>query len=333
MDVFLPSYYSGFTCIASACPDSCCKEWEIDIDDTTAKFYKELPGALGEKLRTFLKDTEAGTVMTIHKGRCPMWRNDGLCEIQAQLGEDALCQVCREFPRLRHDYGTFVELGLELSCPEAARLIFAEEKAQLLHQQVCGGEEPAYDVEVMEILRRTRDELLEFVDAREYSVQETLAIFLLYAYDVQNEIDGGEKAVLDPQNCLSTVGTIVKPAEPAALFAFFGKLEILTDEWKGLLQRGVVNANWNEALRPLLRYGILRYWLQAVSDFDLVCRVKFILAACILVNAMGGDIVRVSQLFSKEIENNFDNVEIILDSAYSEPALTDIYLISLLFQK
>ena len=47
-----------------------------------------------------------------------MWRQDGLCRIQAELGHEALCKTCREFPRLRHDYGSFVELGLELH-PEA----------------------------------------------------------------------------------------------------------------------------------------------------------------------------------------------------------------------
>ncbi len=333
MDVFLPPYYTDFTCLASVCPDSCCKEWEIDIDDATAKFYKELPGALGEKLRTFLKDTETGTVMTINQGRCPMWQNDGLCQIHAQLGEDALCEVCKEFPRLRHDYGNFVELGLELSCPEAARLIFTEEKTQMIHQQQPGGEEPEYDVEIMKILRRTRGELLDFVDSRRYSIQETLAVALLYGYAVQNEIDGGEKAVLNPEHCLSIVSTLVKAAEPTELFAFFSKLEILTDRWKGLLQSKAVKADWNDALRSLLRYGVARYWLQAISDYDLVCRVKFILVACILVKLIGGEIVDVSQLFSKEIENNPDNVEAILDSAYSEHALTDIYLLSLLFKK
>ena len=71
------------------------------------------------------------------------------------------------------------------------------------------------------------------------------------------------------------------------------------------------------------RYMIERYWLQAVSDFDLVCRVKLAVAACLLVGALDGDRVQTAQLFSKEIENNWDNVDAILDGAYSHPALTD----------
>ena len=117
MNVTKPSYYDDFRCIAGRCPDSCCKEWDVDVDEEAAAFYRGLPGPLGDRLRQVLRHTDGGTVMTIQDGRCPMWREDGLCRIQAELGEDALCYVCSQFPRLRHDYGDFVELGLELSCP------------------------------------------------------------------------------------------------------------------------------------------------------------------------------------------------------------------------
>ena len=95
----------------------------MDVDSASAAYYRSLPGELGDRLRQVLTDTPDGTVMALENGRCPMWRTDGLCEIQKHLGEAALCRVCRTFPRLRHDYGRFAELGLELSCPEAARLI------------------------------------------------------------------------------------------------------------------------------------------------------------------------------------------------------------------
>ena len=94
MEIFAPEYYHRFRCIASACPDSCCKEWEVDVDETTAEFYRELPGDLGDRLRAVLCETDRGSVMTITDGRCPMWQQDGLCRIQAELGHDALCKVC-----------------------------------------------------------------------------------------------------------------------------------------------------------------------------------------------------------------------------------------------
>ena len=75
-----------------------------------------------------------------------------------------------------------------------------------------------------------------------------------------------------------------------------------------------------------------RYWLQAVSDYDLYCRVKFIIIACLLVKELGGDIFRTAQLFSKEIENSIDNVEAILDAAYTHPIFTDNKLLSMLLK-
>lgn len=331
MELFAPEYYHRFRCIASACPDSCCKEWEVDVDEDTAAYYRTLPGDLGDKLRTCLRDTEDGTVMTIESGRCPMWQADGLCRIQAQLGHDALCRVCQEFPRLRHDYGDFVELGLELSCPEAARLIFDAQSHDFSLQAVSGGEEPEYDAEAMTTLRRTRETLLSFLDAGSYSLPETLAVMLLYGYSVQNELDGGEAAILDPEACLKEARIYAQPADLQGIFDFFSQLEILTPQWKKRLNGGAVNPHWNASLRPLMRYGIQRYWLQAVSDYDLVCRVKFILIACLLVNALGGDPVETAQLFSKEIENDPDNLEAILDGAYTFPAFTDTQLLGLLF--
>ena len=37
MKIYTPEYYHHFHCIASACPDSCCKEWAVDVDDVSIK--------------------------------------------------------------------------------------------------------------------------------------------------------------------------------------------------------------------------------------------------------------------------------------------------------
>ena len=112
MRIRKPSYFDTFRCIAGRCPDSCCQEWDVQVDSGSAARYRSLPGSLGDRLRAVLHDEAGETVMTIIDRRCPMWRADGLCEIQAQLGHDALCKTCREFPRLTHDYGDLIEYGL-----------------------------------------------------------------------------------------------------------------------------------------------------------------------------------------------------------------------------
>lgn len=330
MEVYYPKYYGDFACIAARCPDSCCKEWSVDVDAEAAAFYRTLPGPLGERLRQVLQDTEDSTVMAIENGRCPMWRQDGLCRIQAELGHDALCKVCREFPRLRHDYGDFVELGLELSCPEAARLILACPHCDLVVQTAPDGDAPEYDTQAMEILRHSRSIFLEFLESTSLPFPQILAVLLLYAHEVQEELDGGAPAVLDPEQCLTDAANFAKNGDIRALQDFFLGLEILTPQWKTRLETVAVQPCWDMGHKALLRYFIFRYWFQAVSDYDVLCRAKFAIAACLLIGHLEGNLTETAQLFSKEIENDPDNVEVILDGAYTAPALTDVHLLSLL---
>ena len=329
MELIVPEYYHQFRCIASECPDSCCKEWAVDVDDASAALYRVLPGSLGDRLRQVLTDTEDGVVMTIENGRCPMWQEDGLCRIQAELGHDALCKVCQTFPRLRHDYGEFVEFGLELSCPEAARLILSAPTDAVQITQIPDGE-PADDPEILAILCRSRDAALAFLESDTYSLPQALAILLLYGHDVQAELDGDIPAHLDPAALLAEATKYAASGDVSLIVRFLQGLEILTPQWGRRLAAGHADPIWPAEARRFVRYMVRRYWLQAVADFDLICRVKFIISACLLVCHLGDHFIENAQLFSKEIENDPDNVDALLDSAYTDPAFSDVHLLSLL---
>ena len=266
--------------------------------------------------------------MILENERCPMWRRDGLCEIQAQLGHKALCKTCREFPRITHDYGDFREYGLELSCPEAARLILASEHHCFLEKLEPGEDVADYDPEVMALLRSSRQAVLEFLK-KGLPLEQTLAAILLYAHHVQSALDGGE---LDAnlQDCYAQCPAYRGQGDLGAVLAFFESLEILTEAWRLRLTQPPVAPVWSAELRAMARYLVERYWLQAISDFDLVCRAKLVVVSCLLVGVLGGNVVETAQLFSKEIENDPDNIEAILDGAYSAQALTDRNLLTLL---
>ncbi len=328
MKIIKSGVYDRFACLAGACPDSCCKDWEVAVDAISAAHYRKLPGALGDRLRQVLRTEDGITFMTIENGRCPMWRQDGLCQIQGELGHEALCKTCRDFPRLTHDYGDFQELGLELSCPEAARLLLAEASASSVTTEVPGGEAPEYDREAMGILLRTRREALTLLQ-ESTSVGEALALLLLYGYHAQAELDGEPPLPFDRNAALASAREFARPADYQGIFAFFAGLEILTEPWRAWLNAPAGGA-WRELHRRLAVYFVERYWLQAVSDYDLVYRVKLAVISCLTVRALGGDPVRASQLYSKEIENSAENVEALLDAAYAHPAFTDDKLLYLL---
>ncbi|MBR3170168.1 MAG: flagellin lysine-N-methylase, partial [Lachnospiraceae bacterium] len=57
-------------------------------------------------------------------GRCPFLNQCGLCDIVLNLGEEALCRICTDYPRYTFEWGGVTEKSLTLSCPEAERLTF-----------------------------------------------------------------------------------------------------------------------------------------------------------------------------------------------------------------
>lgn len=331
MIVRYPSYFERFSCVAAECTDSCCKEWEVQVDAESAARYRDLPGALGAAIREHLYRAAEGDVyMRIVNGRCPMWRDDGLCRIQAECGHDALCQTCREFPRLTHDYGDFIERGLELSCPEAARMILNATSMPWVEKALPDGEPPQYDRRDMEILLQTRRELLAILSDESRPVPEVLALALLYGYHAQTLLDGGE-STWDADASLAFAKTLAVRGGEGQILAFYADLDILTDQWRDRLAHPRGAGEWDVRLLALARYGAERYYLQSISDLDIVGRVKMTVLLCVLVHLLGGDTVQTAQLYGKEIENSDENVEAILDGAYSDAALTDDRILGLLF--
>ena len=328
MELIYPSYYKTFSCIASACPDSCCHEWDVQVDAASAARWRSMEGDLGDALRTYLYDEDGETYLRNENGRCPMWRADGLCRIQAEQGHDALCQVCQQFPRLRHDYGDFVELGLELSCPEAARLIL-ERQPELVTETVPGGEEPEYDGEIMDILRRSRPAALALLEKDTYSVPQRLRLLLMLGYHVQAAIDGAELLPFDPDAALMEAAQFAGSPDADALAQVYRELEILTDRWQERLDT-LTAPRWEEGLCRIAQYGVLRHWYQAVSDWDLTSRIKLLLSGCALLARLPGALRDNAQLWSKEVENSAVNLDALLDGAYTQPGLTDANLLSLL---
>lgn len=126
-----PSYYKNFQCISSRCTDSCCTEWEIDIDPDTLLFYQQVPGAFGKRLKEHIAlpseetDEPAHFIQTAEE-RCPFLNDCNLCDIFINLGEEHLSQICTHHPRFYDWFLNGEEAGLGLCCEEAARLILQE---------------------------------------------------------------------------------------------------------------------------------------------------------------------------------------------------------------
>ena len=46
-----PDFYDEFSCLAGACPKTCCAGWQIVIDETSLDKYEGLSGPFGNRIR------------------------------------------------------------------------------------------------------------------------------------------------------------------------------------------------------------------------------------------------------------------------------------------
>ncbi len=119
--------WENFRCIADQCRHSCCKGWEIAIDDATLRKYGTVPAPLGQELRRniLIDDEGASFALRGEEERCPFLNEQGLCRLILELGEDYLSDICTEHPRFYHEINGVEEGGYGLCCEESARLLLS----------------------------------------------------------------------------------------------------------------------------------------------------------------------------------------------------------------
>ncbi len=124
MKLYAPKYYKNFQCIADRCEHSCCIGWEIDIDRDTFEKYKTLKHEYASYITGSISTEDTPHFRLTKGNRCPHLDERGLCNIITNVGEDYLCDICREHPRF-YNYTDVAEVGIGMSCPEAARIILS----------------------------------------------------------------------------------------------------------------------------------------------------------------------------------------------------------------
>ena len=95
MEITRPDYYKEFSCIAGACPDTCCAGWQIVIDDKSLKKYKRVKGTFRNRLHNDIDWKEK--VFRQYEKRCAFLNEDSLCDIYSEVGKRMLCDTCRKY--------------------------------------------------------------------------------------------------------------------------------------------------------------------------------------------------------------------------------------------
>ena len=289
MKLYAPKYYKNFECIADRCEHSCCIGWEIGIDDETLRRYERLSGDYSDAVKKSISyDGDPHFKLSVGD-RCSHLNAQGLCEIIINLGEGHLCDICREHPRF-YNYTDVAEVGLGMSCPEAARLILSSPDYMLMEDV---GEVFA-DGEIDFNGRIIRDKLYATLNDNSLNYSERLAkIYSEYK---------------------------IFPEDDEKWLKKLSALEYLDESHRDLFM------NYSSSLRPVdadqylerfLAYLIYRHCTEAFDVEDFVLRLSFCLFCERLAASLFASeetfsfprIVELTRIISEELEYSEENTE------------------------
>lgn len=312
-----PCYYDSFTCTADKCTDNCCIGWEICIDEETYGIYKNTCGTFGQRLRENI--TSDGEPSFILKGeRCPFLNEKGLCDIIISMGEESLCQICRDHPRWFEWYGNEKEGGIGLSCEEGARLILSEKGfADYFESEVDDYPDEDFDEEGYRYLIKVREQIFDLLESPSLSVGEIFDNALSLAAEAEATLCGTKKEELMPF-CFE------KELEKA--LHILGKTEPIDSKWTAgyekLKSSGVISFSLDEKekeyLIRLFAYFIWRYFLTGVFDYRITEKIRFAVFSVTVIYALYKEkheksfdaLLKSAVLYSKQMEYSGENLDI-----------------------
>lgn len=350
-----PMYYKEFHCIADKCKDSCCSAgWEIDIDADTERFYKSVEGDFGNKLRANISSNDTSENGQPHfvldeKNNCPFLNKNKLCDIYINLGEQHLCQICKDHPRFYEWFDGIKEAGVGLCCEEAARIILSQNKPFKTYEldipfEKCDG----YDDEIYDYLLNCRTKIIEYIDKDSIDLSDKIRSIIWYAYMTQLDLDSG---LLDDEDIISV--NDVETAQNKGfgediyfIINFLLTLEPNSNRWIPYLkscldfyQSSFTNNTFSEEnvskfqifedlhpeingyLKNISIYFVWRYFMKGCFDGDILSKIKLMSVSVLVIkwlfycywlengNINLLDCVEIVKSYSEEIEYSENNIE------------------------
>lgn len=280
------SYYREFHCIGGFCEDSCCENWEIDLDDASLKKYMKQGGEFGKRLKENTKVKEKQFIL--NGTRCPFLNRDNLCDIFIEIGEESLCETCTNFPRHIEEFDDLKEVSLTMSCPEASRIMLAkkdkmnfvceegtDEEYGLKHIEPIRsfafwkrGHVNKLDKPLFDVLFKAREFMFSILQDRQAPIAKRAAAVLVFASAIQDFIDGKQydkilqamenyqipdkKSLLEQYFEKHTNRVTEKEEWMKQILNMFEGLENIKEEWTSLLADGMAIMHGEDDLKGML---------------------------------------------------------------------------------
>lgn len=309
MKDYKPVYFDKFQCVAGRCKHNCCIGWEIDIDPLTLKKYRNLSGDLGEKLRKSITEDDGCAFFAMKEnGRCPFLSDCNLCEIIQSIGDENLCDICREHPRFYNYFNSRTEWGLGLCCEEAARIIVSCDIPFSLTEAGNDSQTEKED-DFENFILQLRDECIIILENGQVPLSDRLSAVL--------SMCKAEKSKLSPDKIHSTVSSLEYLCEESR-----NEFESLTDfDINALIDSQL----YSHYFKNIAEYFVYRQLSGAFYDGNISERAEFVAFSVTVIAALckrilltrgilsEKDIAEKAREFSAEVEYSDSNMEFLID--------------------
>lgn len=297
MKTFVPHYYNDFKCKAGECRHSCCVGWEINVDPLSLKKYNSIKTQFGKKIRDNIDFQDGCAYFRLNDDeRCTFLNEQNLCDIILNLGEDYLCDICKDHPRFRNFYSDRTETGLGLCCEEACRIILSDERPFSLISD-CENDEILTEDEQDFLCRRDLVfNLVENSDSVFTAIRKINEMYKINSFELNSE-----KA-----------------------FDYYSSLEMLDISWQDKLNilknplTAQPDVTAERAFLNLYKYFLFRH----LSVFDFYGGLKFaeisvklIYSICERTNFSFENICETARMYSSEIEYSDENIDKVTEFA------------------
>lgn len=316
-----PDYYTRFKCIADKCSDTCCKGWEICIDEASLEKYRQTCGDIGRRLNESIAfDSDGAHFILSDDERCPFLNGSNLCNLYIALGEGALCGICIDHPRFRSFFSDRTEIGIGLCCEAAAEIILTEEKPVHIISETKFPDDPL-EKAVLQI----REMLFKLCENGEpfASLRKSCAL----AIDAQDMLaDGDFSGISALYDDFSGYSYAVEEISDNEVISVLKTMECISPEWDEMLKKlsggkYITDISAENELLRLAEYFIFRHFPEALSDGDIVSKAYFAYFAVSAVKMFWGaylyenkplslrDKINGAKLFSKGAEYSEENMQ------------------------
>jgi len=338
----MPSSLKDFKCKAGDCKASCCIGWEIDIDSDTADLYRNTGGKFGTRLSENISFGEPSCFILDKNERCPFLNSKNLCDIIINLGEEHLCQICRDHPRYFEWYDGLKEGGIGLCCELAAEMIISSEDTSFVSTQTEDESCSDYDHDLFDLMYSARSIMMETAVRKDISAAQKISSVLDFCEILQYNADNNNFSV--PELIISSPEST---ADIRKIFEYLNGLEHINTEWplklKNLYENAEITAEYIKSnsmpekyelyAGNIFCYFIWRHFLKGVFDGEFLSRIKLaavstavisnmFIQLCINGNFNTENCACAAKDYSKEIEYCEENLEAFFDDSYELDILT-----------